>query len=198
MANPMFVAVASHWLDGERLTKHLMVGIGLALIGAICIGYGDFALSVRALLGDVLALLSALALGGYMLMGRRLRAQANLLNYLALVYTSAAVILLISATIAGYDFFGYSGTTYIMLVLLAVVPQLIGHSSLNWALRLMPATFVTVAILGEPVGATLLAYLILAEVPTLAEMGGGLLILCAITVAFWQRPEQLTRGSPMR
>ena len=68
--------------------------------------------------------------------------------------------------------------------LLAVVPQLIGHSSLNWSLRFVPVTFITIAVLGEPVGATALAFLILNEAPTLSELGGGILILAGILIAF--------------
>jgi len=78
-----------------------------------------------------------------------------------------------------------------MLILLAVVPQLIGHSSLNLAVRLIPATFVAVAILGEPVGATALGYFILGEVPTVIEIVGGMLILGGIFMVLRQRPERL-------
>ena len=179
-AHPVFVAIISYFLWGERLTKPMVVGIGIALVGALFINFGSFALSRGSLLGDVLALLAALSMGIYLLIGRQLRERINILNYLALVYTCAAVILLIATVVTGYSLFGYSSTTYTMIVLLALIPQLIGHSSLNLALRLMPAIFVSVAILGEPVGATALGYFILAEAPTTVEIAGGLLVLGGI------------------
>ena len=104
----------------------------------------------------------------------------------------AAVILLIAVLIAGYDLTGYSSDTYLMFVLLAVVPQIIGHSSLNWSLRFVSATLVTIAVLGEPVVATALAYIILNESPTLMEIAGGILILSGIVIAFRKNRSQFT------
>ena len=92
--------------------------------------------------------------------------------------------MLLSTLAFGYSLVGYSTNTYVMFVLLAVVPQLIGHSSLNWSLRFVSATLVTIAVLGEPIVATTLAFLILNEAPTLSEIGGGILILVGIFVAF--------------
>ena len=82
---------------------------------------------------------------------------------------------------------GYSGTTYIMVALLALVPQLIGHSSLNWALRFVPATLIAVAVLGEPVGAIIWAYAFLGEKPTIPEIAGSILILSGIVMAMRNR-----------
>ena len=108
----------------------------------------------------------------------------GLLSYASLTYSSAALLLLLSVFAFGYRLAGYSTLTYVMFALLAVVPQLIGHSSLNWALRFLPATLITIAILGEPIMATTLAFLILEEMPTLNEIGGGILILTGIFIAF--------------
>jgi len=183
-ANPIFVAIASYFLFRERLSKQTILGIAVCLVGAVLIGYGNWRLGPDPLLGGVLALLGALAVAGYLLIGRRLRQSIGLLTYASLTYSSAAVLLLLSALAFGHSLVGYSGTTYVMLVLLALVPQLLGHSSLNWSLRFVSATLVTIAVLGEPVGATALAYLILDEVPTWTEIGGGILILAGIFVAF--------------
>jgi len=183
-ANPIFVAIASYFVFQEKLSKQTVLGIVISLVGSVLIGYGNWSLGPRPLFGGILALLGALAIAGYLLIGRRLRRSIGLLNYASLAYSSAAVLLLISTLAFGYRLVGYSTTTYIMFVLLAVVPQLIGHSSLNWSLRFVPATLVTIAVLGEPVVATVLAFLILNEVPTLSEIGGGILILAGIFVAF--------------
>ena len=183
-ANPIFVAIASYLLFRERLGRQAILGIVVCLGGAVLIGYGNWRLGPQPLLGGVLALLGALAVAGYLLIGRRLRQNVGILSYTALTYSSAAVLLLVAALAFGYPLFGYSSTTYLMLVLLAVVPQLIGHTSLNWSLRFVSATLVTIAVLGEPVLATALAFTILDEVPTVTEVIGGVLILSGIFLAF--------------
>jgi len=181
---PIFVAVASYLLFRERLTRQIIAGIIVCLAGAVLIGYGNWQIGSESLFGGVLALLGALAVAGYLLIGRRLRQEMSLLSYAFLVYGSAAIMLLVAVLVRGYPVFGYSGDTYLMLVLLAVVPQLMGHMSLVWALRFVSATLVTIAVLGEPVGATILAFLILDEAPTWSEIVGGVLILAGIFVAF--------------
>ena len=99
------------------------------------------------------------------------------------MYSTAAVFLIAVCLVVGHAFSGFPQQTYLMFVLLALVPQIIGHSSYNWALKYLPATFVGVGTLGEPVGSTILAYFILNEVPTLAKIGGGVLILAGIYVS---------------
>jgi len=183
-ANPIFVAIASYFLFQERLGKQNITGIAIALIGSVLIGYGNWRAGPSPLFGGILALLGALAMAGYLLIGRRLRRSTGLLGYIALVYSAAAILLLIATLAFGYRLVGYSTTTYLMMVLLAVVPQLLGHSSLNWSLGFVPATLVTIAVLGEPIGATALAFLLLNESPTISEIGGGILILAGIFVAF--------------
>ncbi|MFC1912252.1 DMT family transporter [Chloroflexota bacterium] len=182
--NPIFVAIASYFLFRERLGKQAILGIAICLVGAVLIGYGNWRLGTEPLLGGVLALLGALAFAGQLLIGHRIRQSIGLLTYASLTYSSAGIILLLASIIVGHSLVGYSGTTYVMLLLLALVPQLIGHSSFNWSLRFVSTTLVTIAVLGEPVGATTLAYLILDEAPTWTEIGGGILILSGIFVAF--------------
>ena len=183
-ANPVFVALASHFLFREKLSRQVIVGIAVCLAGAALIGYGDWTLGLKALFGDLLALLGAIAVAGYYLIGRRLRQTTGALSYASIVYSSAALVLLLSALALRYPLLGYSSTTYVMLVLLALIPQTVGHLSLNWSLRFVSATLVAIAVLGEPVGATVLALAILHEVPTLTQVLGGILILSGIFVAF--------------
>lgn len=183
-ANPIFVGIASYFLFQEKLSKQAVLGVMISITGSVVIGYNSWSLGPSPLLGSILALLGALAVAGYLLIGRRLRRGIGLLTYASLTYSSAAVFLLISALAFGYSLAGYSTTTNVMFVLLAVVPQLIGHSSLNWSLRFVPATLVTIAVLGEPIIAITLAFLILNEIPALIEIGGGVLILAGIFIAF--------------
>ncbi len=187
-ASPIFVAVASYLLFKEKITRRILTGIMISIIGAITIGYNNWILGGTSLHGSLLALSGAAAVAGYLLIGRKLRQKMGLLSYIFLTYSVAAIVLLIWMLVAGGNFTGYSGITYLMFILLALVPQLAGHSLLNWSLRYVPATMVTIAVLGEPVGATILALAILGEIPSGFEIIGGLLILGGIALAFSKEP----------
>ncbi len=189
-SHPVFVAVISYFLWKERLGRVTIVGIVVTMLGVFAINYGGYTFGPESFRGDILALLAAFVMGGYLLIGRQVRERLPVLPYLTLVYAGAAVLLLLFTLVAGYSLTGYSRETYIMMTLLAVVPQLIGHSSLNIAVRLLPVTLVSVSILGEPVGASLLGYLLLDETPAGAEIISGLLILAGIFIVLRRRPEQ--------
>jgi len=189
-SHPVFVAAISYFLWGERLGKATISGIVVTLVGIILINYGGFTFTARAFMGDLLALTAGFAMGAYLIIGGQLRARIDVLTYLTLIYTGSAVILLIATVVSGHSLTGYSPATYLMMVLLALVPQLIGHSCLNVAVRLIPVTFVSVAILGEPVGATILGYFILGEIPQTSEIVGGLLILTGIFTVMRRKPGQ--------
>jgi drug/metabolite transporter (DMT)-like permease len=137
----------------------------------------------RAFLGDLLAICGAIAGAGYMLIGRKLRAKMSLISYISLVYGMAAIVLVIIMFSARENPFGYSPPIYLWLILLALVPQLIGHSTFNWALGYLSAAFVSITLLGEPIGSIILAYFILHEKPTLIKLIGGGLILVGIYIA---------------
>ena len=188
-SHPAFVAVVSYFLWRERLNKLAIGGIIIALVGVILINYGGFSSGSGAVLGNLLALGAGFTMGTYLIIGRQLKERIDILSYLTIIYTCSALILLAVTALSGYSFFGYSPVTYLMLLLLALIPQLLGHSFLNLAVRLMPVSFVSVAILGEPAGATLLGTFILHEIPTANEISGGLLILGGIFMVLRQKPE---------
>ena len=185
--SPLFVAVASWLFLREKIGRAVVVGLVVALAGSAIIGLSDAGKAgstlQSALLGDALAFAGAVTVAGYLLIGRRLRARLSLVPYIAVVYGSAAIVMLGLVGFARQTLVGYTPATYGWLVLLALVPQLIGHSSFNWALAHLPATFVSVATLGEPIGSTLLAYLILGEAPTPVKIIGAVMILVGIAVA---------------
>jgi drug/metabolite transporter (DMT)-like permease len=181
--HPFFVGIGGWLLLGEELDGRLMVGILLALLGSGLISYGDLEISQDAVLGDGLALLGAIAAAGYLLMGRKLRRSHDLLSYILPVYATAGLVLILLALLFRKPFHGYSPSTYVLLFLLALVPQLIGHTTFNWALKYLPASMVSITILGEPVGSTILAYLTLGEGLTLWKVVGGLLIFSGILTA---------------
>jgi drug/metabolite transporter (DMT)-like permease len=194
---PLWVALLSPMLLNERLTRAAIVGLGLAILGGTVIGLSDACviqngiqcpelgqiLQGRAMWGNFLALAGAWAVTGYLIIGRKLRARMSLVPYIFLVYGMAAAALLVIMMAAGNLPFGYGLKTYGWIFLLAAVPQLIGHSTYNWALRYLPAAFVAVTTLGEPIGSAVLAYFILSETPTPATIFGGILILFGIYLA---------------
>jgi len=188
-SHPVFVAVISYLLWNESLNKKTILGITIALCGVVLINYGGFVLNSRAIFGNLLALLAAISMGGYLIIGRQLRDRISLMPYLSIIYASSAVILLLVTVFSGYSLFGYSGNTYAMFFLLALIPQLIGHSSLNLAVRLMPVTLVSVGILGEPVIAIALGYIILGEGMTITEIMGSLLTLGGIFIVMLYKPK---------
>ncbi len=180
---PIFVALASAAILRERISLVLFCSILIAVAGGMTIGWGDWRRGENHLYGDFLSLLGAVMATGYLLVGRRVRRRVSLSTYVTLVYGVAAVSLILLALLNGDSFFGYAFKDYLFFLLLAVGPQLIGHSSLNWALRFFSATLVAVFVLGEPVGASLLAYWILGENLGIALLGGGALVLLGIYLA---------------
>ena len=181
--HPIFVGIGSWLFLKERLGLNLILGIGLSVIGSGLIGYGDMALSKEALMGDGLALLGALAASGYFLVGRKMRKNQDLLAYIFPVYSTAGLVLIVLSLFFRKPFFGYSSTTYLFFFLLAIVPQLIGHTTFNWALKYLPASMVAITILGEPIGSTILAYFILGEGLTIWKILGGVSIFTGILIA---------------
>jgi drug/metabolite transporter (DMT)-like permease len=181
--NPIFVGLASRYLLRERVSARQAVAIGVAVVGSAVVGYGDVGMSGRAMWGNALALLGALAASAYILLGREVRRTLSTQAYVWPCYGIAGLLLLAMCLLTRQPLMGYSGHTYLMLVLLALGPQLLGHSTFNWALAHFSPVFVTLAILGEPVGATLLAYLALGEAPGAITLAGGALILGGIYMA---------------
>jgi drug/metabolite transporter (DMT)-like permease len=198
---PLWVALLSPMLLNEKLTRAAIVGLALALLGGTIVGLSDACviqngiqcpelgqvMQGRAMWGNFLALAGAWAVTGYLIIGRKLRAGMSLIPYIFLVYGMAAVALLVIMLAAGQSPFGYETKTYGWIFLLAAVPQLIGHSTYNWALRYLPAAFVAVTTLGEPIGSAILAFFILSESPASVTVIGGVLILLGIYTALGQK-----------
>lgn len=181
--HPIFVGIGGWIFLKERLVLNLVFGISLSILGSGLIGYGDMVWSKEALIGDGFALLGAIAASGYLLVGRKMRKDQDLFSYIFPVYSTAGLVLIIFSLLFQKPFFGYSTTTYLFMFLLALVPQLIGHTTFNWALRYFPASMVAITILGEPIGSTILAYFILGEGLTVWKVLGGISIFSGILIA---------------
>ena len=181
--NPIFVGLGTRFILRERLGRALLWGIALSVLGGLLIGYTDLQFGAEELKGDLLALFGAVMASSYFLTGRRVRQRLGLVNYIFIVYGLAAVILMLIVLVTVQPLLGYPGVAYLLLFLLALGPQVLGHTTLNWALKYTTAATVAVAILGEPVGSTVLAYFILGEKITLLKALGGFLILAGIYLA---------------
>ncbi|MFZ3078179.1 MAG: DMT family transporter [Bellilinea sp.] len=195
---PLWVAILSPLVLKERIRRETWFGLLITMAGGVLVGFqesctleaGKLAclslhdlLGGQAMLGNALALFGAFMAAGYMLIGRQVRPVLSLFSYTFWVYSISAVFLLLFVAITGEKLTGFSGMTYLWFSLLAIFPQVIGHSSFNWALKYLPAAFVSLALLGEPVGTTILAVIFLKEVPGTGELVGGALILAGIFLA---------------
>jgi len=179
-AHPAFVAILSYLLWRQRLTRPVIIGIIFVITGVVIMNLGNVNFSSQVVMGNTLALTAGLAMGGFLVIGHHLRNKIDLMSYITAVYSISAVLIIFATVLAGYSLVNYSSDTFVMLILLALVPQLIGHSSLNLAVRYLPAIIVSVAILGEPVGATILGIVVLDEIPGITEIIGGIIIISGI------------------
>jgi drug/metabolite transporter (DMT)-like permease len=178
---PVFVALAAYPLFGERTSAVSFAGIVLAIAGTAIIALGAPSSGGAALLGNILALVGAVTMGVYVLIGRSLRTGGvGALSYSIVGYSAAALALLLVALSSGVQLWGYSAETWFWLSLITLGPQLLGHTVLNWALEYVQASIISGAILGEPVIAALLAWLVLSESPGLATLLGGLVVLAGL------------------
>lgn len=187
---PIWTALIQYLWQGKRLTWGTMCGITVACGGGLLIGLGEKAgdLAPQPLLGNGLALLAAWAVSFYFISGEQAQAQGlSIRHYTAIANTSAALILLPLPPLLGISYGGWPGEIYGVLLLLALIPQLIGHTSLNWAIRWLAPTWVTLAVLAEPIAASALAFWVFGERPGLVLVLGGALILLGVGFAVIRR-----------
>jgi len=179
---PLFVVILGYIFFKERISTKSMAGAALALTGSILVGAADFQIGGKALLGDILAFSGAFFIAVYFLIGRQLRVKLSLFPYVFLVYGSAAVFLFIANLLAGIPFYPYPPLDWLWFIMLTIIPTIGGHTVYNWALRYVKTIVVSVSILGEPVGATILAFLIFREIPGWLQLLGDLIIISGLYI----------------
>jgi drug/metabolite transporter (DMT)-like permease len=180
---PLWVGLFTPLVTKDRISASTIISIILSIIGAAIIGFGDFASGGQALRGDLLAVIGAVCAAVYLLIGRNLRRKLSLLSYVTICYGSAAAILWLVVLLLNLPVTGYSHQTVAAFWAMAVISQILGHSSYNWSLKWFTTSLVAVSLLGEPIGSTLLAYIIFDEGLTWMKFIGGLFILSAIYIA---------------
>ncbi len=177
---PVFVAILAYLVFGERTSPLSFLGILVALAGTVVIS-SDGSVGSATLFGNTLAVIGAITVAVYVLIGRSLRTTGvGVLPYSIVVYSSAAVTLLPSALYSGAPLWGYSGETWFWLGTITLGPQILGHTVFNWALRYVEASIISGTILAEPVVSALLAWLILSERPGLPTLLGGVVVLAGL------------------
>lgn len=188
---PLWVALAAWAFLRQAPGLGMMLGVLVAVAGGAVIGFGDAlgasaGLAVAApapLLGDALALVGAIALAGYLMLGRLAQRRGLSIDaYAGVAYAVAALVLAPGPALAGWSYTAYPAATFGWVIALALVPQLIGHTGINFAMRYLNPTRVATATLLEPVGASVLAFLVFAETPSWVTVFGATVLLVGVVL----------------
>jgi drug/metabolite transporter (DMT)-like permease len=185
--NPIWISVFSWIWFQEKISKTTIFGILIAFVGGVLVAFGDNTGNSNypnPLLGNLLALVGAVIVSLYFLLGREAQRKGlSTKHYITVAYSAAAVFLLPLPLLFGAKYTGYPDKVYLYIFLMAIFSQLVGHTSFNWAIRWITPTLVTLAILFEPIGASFFGYLIFREIPSNIVLLGGLILLVGVAIA---------------
>ena len=194
---PIFLGILGYLFLKERLSIYVIIGIFFAVLGGLMIGYGDSGEDVQAVnapLGNMLALIGCLMVSVYLLIGRVARQNISWLAYIFPLYAVASLSMIIVAVLTDAPILGLDLHIYGWCLLMAIFPQIIGHGSFNFAIKFLPAAILGLLSLTEPIGSTILAYLLFDELPsTWSFIGMGVTLKCCYSsLAAWfvQEPER--------
>lgn len=182
---PLFVAAGAALLLGERVTRKTVAGILVAMVGVAAMsaeGLLGMTNAPQPVVGNGLALVGAVGAAAYVLAGRSIRQRVSLVPYVLVVYAVAAVGLLAVALVQGAPLLGYPAREWLLFLGMAVGPGILGHTLINWALEYVESSVVSVSLVGEPVGSTVLAALLFAEIPGRLTLAGGVVVVTGIVV----------------
>lgn len=199
--SPLWVAMLEFIFLRSRLKPPVVFGLLVAVMGGALIGAAGDATGGAGsdpALGAGLALLGAIAIAIYLVVGRKLRARLPLLPYIWLVYGCAALFTILMVMMSRTPIIGYSASSYSWIVLLALVPQLIGHTSFNYALRYLSATYISIAAQLEPIGSAFAAFLVFGEIPLPLQIAGSAAIIVGVALATFGQSRAGTNVSQRR
>lgn len=177
---PIFAFAGTYFFFKERLSFKTILSAVIAIAGSVIISWSDFQLSGTAFFGDMLALAACALITAYLLFGQEVRKRLSLITYTFLLYSISTVTLFFYVLIKGESFGPYSTSNWIWFFLLALIPNLLGHSLFNWAVKWVSTNVISIAILFEPVGASILAFYILHEKLSAAQITGGIVVIAGI------------------
>ncbi len=179
---PLFAFVGTYFFFKEKLSLNAILSGILGIGGSFIISWGDFKISGMALFGDFLALVACAMVTAYLLFGQHVRKRLSLVTYTFVVYSISTITLFLYVILLNYPLGPYSTNDWVMFLLLAIIPTLLGHTMFNWSLQWLSTSTISIAILFEPVGAAILAYFILAEQILWTQVIGGSVIILGISL----------------
>jgi drug/metabolite transporter (DMT)-like permease len=198
-AHPILVGTVSHFFMKDKLSRLNFIGIFVAISGVIVLTLGDFSggpLTGSKTLGNILAFLGGICAGIYILGGRKMRRSVSIVTYAFLVYLFCTIFLFIQCLATSTKIFPLPANEYYLFLLMALVPGILGHTLYNWSLKYVTATVVSVSLLGEPIGSSILAMLLLNEVPSSYVLIGGPIVLAGILMASMRARKRKRRNPP--
>lgn len=193
---PVFVMIGAYIAFREKTSKAAIIGMMVAILGAIMIGWGDIGISAKHIQGDLLSILGTIVVAANMLIGQKLLKTFPATLYSFTVFLVAVIVFGIYNLTLNIPMTGYPEKEWGIFLLLAIIPTVFGHVLFNWLLKYVTAATISMAILGEPVGATLLAYLFLGESLTLSQWSGGAIVLAGLYYFLQNTRKQNKRTTP--
>ncbi len=178
--HPVMVFLISRFVLKEGGSKREFLFVLVTVVGSSILSWGDIGRGSNVLLGDILAVIGAFAVGAYMVLGRIVRQRMGVAKYTLIVYGTSSLTLLLMSSAAGLSFYPYPLREFLLFFGLAFVCTILGHSIYSWALKYVPSTFLSVTVLIEPVAAGIMAFFLFGEIPSLLNGIGACIILYGI------------------
>lgn len=177
---PIFAFIGTYLFFKEKISWQALLSAMVAISGSIIISWGDFQIGGTAFYGDMLALLGCAFITTYLLFGQDVRQRLSLITYTFIVYSISTIALFFYVLIKGESFGPHPAMDWVWFLLLAIIPNLFGHTLFNWSLRWVSTNVISIAILFEPVGAAMMAYYIFNETLSMSQIIGGSIVIIGI------------------
>ncbi|QDZ79097.1 DMT family transporter [Priestia megaterium] len=190
---PVFVVIGAYFLFKEKTSKVGIISILIAVSGSVIIASGDIGVSKTALYGDLLSVLGTVAVSVHMLAGQDLCRKMPPIIYSFAVFLIGGLVLFVYNICANVSLTQYDTKDWWIFLLLALIPNIFGHALFNWLLKYVDATTISMAILGEPIGAIILAYFLLGEMTTVSQLVGGMIVMISVMIFLKYKAAELEK-----